>query len=143
MLSTSLFSQNGTRYKQSAVFSGDDFTLNRTALAEIGLPALTGSNAWYNLTSNLAIGGLIAHCFLFWGKHPRAAIRSFTRMLIDSRLTGPYVLKSVRQARDKTQPDPHWRAMQRYKEAPHWWYLIVLALSFFAGTCVATTTRGS
>jgi hypothetical protein len=57
MLSTSLFSQNGTRYHQSAVFSGPDFTLNRTALAEIGLPALTGSNAWYNLTANLAVRG--------------------------------------------------------------------------------------
>lgn len=54
MLSTSLFSQNGTRYNQRAVF-GTTFTLNDTALAEIGLPALTGSNAWASLTANLAV----------------------------------------------------------------------------------------
>ena len=41
MLSTSLFSQNGTIYNQRAVF-GTTFSLNETALAEVGLPALTG-----------------------------------------------------------------------------------------------------
>lgn len=41
MLSTSLFSQNGTIYNQRAVF-GSTFSLNETALAEVGLPALTG-----------------------------------------------------------------------------------------------------
>lgn len=41
MLSTSIFSQNGSIYDQQAVF-GPTFTLNETALDEIGLPALTG-----------------------------------------------------------------------------------------------------
>lgn len=54
MLSTSIFSANGSVYHQSAVF-GTTFQLNHTALEEIGLPALTGSNAWHNLTANLAV----------------------------------------------------------------------------------------
>ena len=73
MLSTSLFNQNGTHYDQDAVF-GTTFTLNQTALEEIGLPALTGmtswtyscgesttltartgSNAWNNLCQNLSV----------------------------------------------------------------------------------------
>jgi hypothetical protein len=54
MLSTSIFSSNGSVYHQSAVF-GPTFQLNNTALAEVGLPALTGSNAWNNLTNNLAV----------------------------------------------------------------------------------------
>lgn len=58
MLSTSIFSANGSVYRQSAVF-GSTFTLNETALEEIGLPALTGSNAWSNLTANLSVG--VAH----------------------------------------------------------------------------------
>lgn len=45
MLSTSLFAANGTLYPQSAVF-GDTFSLNKTALAEVGLPALTGHYTW-------------------------------------------------------------------------------------------------
>jgi hypothetical protein len=55
MLSTSLFNHNGSIYQQTAVFTGDNFMLNQTALAEVGLPALTGSNAWSNLTANLAV----------------------------------------------------------------------------------------
>lgn len=56
MLSTSIFSSNGSIYHQSAVF-GSTFQLNETALAEVGLPALTGSFAWSNLTANLAVSG--------------------------------------------------------------------------------------
>ncbi|KIP08832.1 hypothetical protein PHLGIDRAFT_23337 [Phlebiopsis gigantea 11061_1 CR5-6] len=114
MLSTSLFAANGTRYPQSAVF-GSTFTLNQTALNDIGLPALTGSNAWANLTQNLAIGGLITHCVLFWS---------------------PYAIKSFKQAKAGTQPDRHWQAMQKYDEAPWYWYAILLVLSFLAGLIV-------
>lgn len=54
MLSTAIFSSNGTVYRQSAVF-GSEWTLNQTALDEVGLPALTGSNAWTNLAANLGV----------------------------------------------------------------------------------------
>ncbi|KAI0343069.1 oligopeptide transporter [Trametopsis cervina] len=114
MLSTSLFAQNGTRYPQKVVF-GSTFTLNKTALEEVGLPALTGSNAWSNLTQNLAIGALFAHTVLFWG---------------------PYVVKSFKQAKAGTQPDRHWQAMKKYKEAPWYWYAGLLVLAFFAGLIV-------
>ncbi|OBZ73648.1 Oligopeptide transporter 1 [Grifola frondosa] len=56
MLSSSIFSSNGSIYNQSAIF-GNTFNLNQTVLEEIGLPALTGLNAWANLMANLAIGG--------------------------------------------------------------------------------------
>ena len=58
MLSTSIFSSNGSIYDQSAVFNSQ-FQLNQTALDIVGLPALTGSNAWGNLTSNLAVSLLV------------------------------------------------------------------------------------
>ncbi|KAI9059790.1 oligopeptide transporter [Trametes sanguinea] len=115
MLSTSLYSQNGSHYDQAAVF-GSNFQLNETALEIVGLPALTGSNAWSNLCANLAIGGLIAHTMLFWG---------------------PYVWESFKQAREKCQPDPHWQIVNKnYKEVPWYWYFCLLVLSFFAGLIV-------
>ncbi|XP_006463485.1 hypothetical protein AGABI2DRAFT_187070 [Agaricus bisporus var. bisporus H97] len=114
MLSSSIFSSNGTIYNQAAVF-GTTFTLNTTALEEVGLPALTGSNAWSNLTQNLSIGALIAHCIFFWGG---------------------YAKDSFKLAYHKTQTDPHYQAMQKYEEAPWWWYTILLFLSFFAGLIV-------
>ena len=55
MLSTSIFSSNGSIYEQSTVF-GTAFQLNQTALDEVGLPHMTGSNVWVNITSNLAVG---------------------------------------------------------------------------------------
>ncbi|KAH9941508.1 oligopeptide transporter [Amylocystis lapponica] len=115
MLSTALFSSNGSVWDQAAVF-GATAELNQTALGEYGLPALTGSNAWANLTANLAIGGLIAHCVLFWS---------------------PYVIESFKQARTKSQPDPHWQVMiRRYDEVPWYWYLGLIVLAFFAGLIV-------
>ncbi|KAK2461189.1 hypothetical protein APHAL10511_006716 [Amanita phalloides] len=118
ILSTSIFSGNGSIYHQSAVF-GTDFQLNQTALAEVGLPYITGSYAWATLTANLSIGGLIAHVILFWGGDIKDALKS---------------------ALDGTQPDPHYRAMKKYKEAPMWWYLVLLVLAFLAGLIV--TFRG-
>ncbi|KAI9508128.1 oligopeptide transporter [Russula earlei] len=112
MLSTALFSSNGSIYDQSAVFTGRNFQLNQTALDEVGLPALTGSNAWSGLMGSLAIGGLIAHCIFFWG---------------------PYVVSTFKHAREKTDLDPHFVAMQKYEEAPWWWYILLLVLAFFAG----------
>lgn len=58
MLSTSIFSSNGSIYQQSAVFD-QHFNLNETALDEVGLPSLTGSNAWNNLVANLAVSTLL------------------------------------------------------------------------------------
>ena len=115
MISTSLFSSNGSIYNQAVVFTPPNFQLNQTALNEVGLPALTGSNAWAGLMSSLAIGGLVAHCIFFWG---------------------PSVISSFKHTRDNTQPDPHWVAMQKYKEAPWWWYISLLVLAFFAGECM-------
>ena len=55
MLSTLIFSSNGSAYDQSAIF-GTAFQLNRTALSEVGLPQMAGSNVWYGITSSLAVG---------------------------------------------------------------------------------------
>jgi hypothetical protein len=62
MLSTSIFSSNGSIYDQADVFDSH-FQLNQTALEIVGLPALTGSNAWANLTSNLAVSLLVRKRF--------------------------------------------------------------------------------
>jgi hypothetical protein len=66
MLSTSIFSSDGSIYDQSDVFDSQ-FQLNQTALDEIGVPALTGSNAWANLATNLAVSLLVRNWFLIRG----------------------------------------------------------------------------
>ena len=110
MLSTSIFSSNGSIYDQSTVF-GSQFELNRTALDIVGLPALTGSNAWSNLVSNLSvsvllgkrlglrliifvivqIGALIAHVVLFWGP----SVREYFKFAPSERETDPHYQVSM------------------------------------------------
>ncbi|KAG6328511.1 hypothetical protein ID866_10578 [Astraeus odoratus] len=114
MLSTSIFSSNGSVYDQATVF-GTTFQLNQTVLEEVGLPHMTGSNIWAKTTTNLAIGGLFAHCICFWG---------------------PYLRETLKNARTGMQPDPHWKAMQKYKEASFWWYICLLIISFISGLIV-------
>ena len=58
MLSTSIFASNGSVYEQSAVF-GSTFQLNQTALNEVGLPHMTGSNVWVNITNSLAVSAVM------------------------------------------------------------------------------------
>lgn len=41
-----------------------------------------------------------------------------------------------KQARSRTQPDPHYQSMLKYKEVPMWWYLGLFVLAFFAGLIV-------
>lgn len=129
-MSTAIFDSEGNVYNQTKVF-GDTFTLNQTALAEIGPPFLAGGNVLSNMSANWAvslpilelgrrspltsskIGGLIAHVTLFWGRD---------------------VIAAFKLANARKQPDRHWVAMQKYPEAPMWWYAVLLVLSFFAGT---------
>ncbi|KAF8328081.1 OPT oligopeptide transporter protein-domain-containing protein [Cantharellus anzutake] len=127
MLSTSIFNLQGDRYNQTFVF-GTKFQLNETALAIEGLPQLTGTTVWTYMTSCWSrnwsnttgphltqIGGLIAHCMLFWRG---------------------YVWDSFKLSKTGKQPDRHWIAMQKYEEVEWWWYIILLALAFFAGLIV-------
>ncbi|KAF9519299.1 hypothetical protein BS47DRAFT_1324590 [Hydnum rufescens UP504] len=116
MLSTSIFTLNGTRYNQTFVF-GPSFRLNETALQIEGLPQLAGPTVWTYMTACWSIGGLLAHCLLFW--------RGYAR-------------ESFRLAKTGKQPDRHWvvSAMQKYREVPWWWYGLLLTLSFLAGLIV-------
>ncbi|KAL4079659.1 OPT oligopeptide transporter protein-domain-containing protein [Scleroderma citrinum] len=114
ILSTEIFYPNGSIYNLSAVF-GNTYQLNETALEEVGLPHLASSNVWYNISNSLAIGGLLAHSLLIWG---------------------PYLRDAVRDVHAVTHADPHWKAMQRYKEVSFWWHLCLLSLSLVSGLLV-------
>lgn len=54
MISTSIFDANGHRWNQSFVF-GPTFQLNETALEIEGIPHLTGSYVWANMTASWAV----------------------------------------------------------------------------------------
>ncbi|KAL0940199.1 oligopeptide transporter 7 [Colletotrichum truncatum] len=116
-MSTRLRSQDGSTYPIAKVFTGG--VLNKEALAEYGIPRLTGSFAYAMFMANAAIGALVAHCFFFWGGD---------------------VVKAYKSARSGRYDDRHHAHMAKhYKETPWWWYIIVLVLSFVLGVIVVTT----
>ncbi|KAM5377925.1 hypothetical protein ACJZ2D_004829 [Fusarium nematophilum] len=113
-MSTRLLLSNGTTYPVAEVFDGG--VLNETALAEFGLPRLTGTFAFAMFMANAAIGALVAHCFLFWGGD---------------------VLRAYKGAREGRFDDRHHAHMAKhYKEAPWWWYITILVGSFILGLVV-------
>ena len=116
-MSTSLRTDDGSRYHTATVFSGG--VLNSTALEEVGLPRLTGTFAWSMFIANAAIGALIMHVIVFWGKD---------------------IWNTIKSSRKGTYNDPHHAYMAaNYKDAPWYWYATVLAVSFILGLVVVTT----
>ncbi|KAF7558226.1 hypothetical protein G7Z17_g96 [Cylindrodendrum hubeiense] len=113
-MSTSLFMKNGTVLSTSSIFNSHG-TIDYTKLDEIGLPYMTSSTVWGYFTMNLAIGALITHVLIFYGKD---------------------MVLSWKQSRSRTQPDEHYQAMLKYKEVPMWWYLALFGLCFVAGLVV-------
>ncbi|KAJ4165869.1 hypothetical protein LMH87_007479 [Akanthomyces muscarius] len=113
-MSTSLFSSNGTRFKITSILN-DHGTIDYDKLATVGVPRLTSTTAWGYLTSSLAMGALITHVIIFYGKG---------------------MIQAWKQANARTQPDIHYQKMLKYKEVPMWWYLVLFALTFIAGLVV-------
>ncbi|KAE8386389.1 OPT oligopeptide transporter protein-domain-containing protein [Aspergillus alliaceus] len=113
-MSTSLFSSNGTQFSISSVM-GNHKKIDFAKLQETGLPSMTSSTVWGYLTQNLAIGALITHVFIFYSKD---------------------MILAWKQARSRTQPDPHYQAMLKYKEVPIWWYVVLFVLAFVAGLII-------
>ncbi|WVQ69093.1 uncharacterized protein L199_007306 [Kwoniella botswanensis] len=121
-MSTSLFNEKtGKAYNQSAVFDSNN-RLIVSALEKQGLPRLTATNIWYNLVAMMAIGALITHISLFYGKQ---------------------IVKSVKEAREGSESDPHYLVMKKnYKQVPLWWYVAVLSVGFTLGmiaVCIGHT----
>ncbi|OQE43112.1 hypothetical protein PENCOP_c003G05068 [Penicillium coprophilum] len=115
-MSTRMLMNNGTTYPVSEVFPNG--VLNEAALVEHGLPRLTGTFAFAMFMANAAIGALVVHCILFWGKD---------------------IVRAYKSAREGRYDDIHHEHMAKnYKEAPWWWYIIVLVGSFVLGIIVVT-----
>ncbi|CAI7618076.1 unnamed protein product [Penicillium crustosum] len=113
-MSTKMLLNNGTAYPIDTVFPGG--VLDEAALFETGLPRLTGSFAFAMFMANAAMGALIVHCILFWGKD---------------------IMRAYKSARVGIYDDRHHTHMAKhYKEAPWWWYIAVLVVSFVLGIIV-------
>ncbi|KAK7917608.1 peptide transporter [Apiospora marii] len=113
-MSTLLRSADGSKYPITKVFVNG--VLDESMLEKYGVPRLAGTMAYGLFIANAAIGALIMHCILFWGKD---------------------IVRAYKSARKGEYNDPHHTHMaSRYKETPWWWYVAVLVISFVLGLVV-------
>ncbi|KAF5347867.1 hypothetical protein D9758_013819 [Tetrapyrgos nigripes] len=107
-LSQALFTDNGTDYDQLAILD-ENFRLDKAKLDEQGLPWFASSQVLTKIGSNLAIGSVITHVFLWYGKD---------------------IINAIQQYRKGEAEDPHYAKMKAYPEVPMWWYAAVFIISF-------------
>ncbi|KAJ5420450.1 hypothetical protein N7465_002969 [Penicillium sp. CMV-2018d] len=113
-MSTNLLMANGTKYPVREAFPGG--LLDKPVIEKHGLPQLTGSFAFGLFTANAAIGSLILHCILFWGKG---------------------IWRVYQRAREGKHDDPHHTHMDKhYKDTPWWCFAGIIIVSFVLGLVV-------
>ncbi|KAJ7784362.1 OPT oligopeptide transporter protein-domain-containing protein [Mycena metata] len=110
-MSTSLFSEDGETYNQTAVIT-PDYTLNATAIATVGLPRYTTTYAISQMCYNLSLGAAVTYLFLWHWPELRAAFG------------GLRFLKRGHADID----DPHYKA-----EVPQWVYAALFLVSIAVG----------
>ncbi|KAJ7021594.1 OPT oligopeptide transporter [Mycena alexandri] len=115
-MSTSLFSEDGETYNQTAVIT-PDYKLNATAIATVGLPRYTTTYAISQMCYNLSLGAAVTYLFLWHWPELRAAFG------------GLRFLKRGHADID----DPHYKEMQKYPEVPQWVYAALFLVSIAVG----------
>ncbi|KAL2703087.1 hypothetical protein AAEP93_007385 [Penicillium crustosum] len=114
LMPTNLLMANGTKYPVREAFPGG--LLDKSVIEKHELPQLSESFAFGLFTANAAIGALIPHCILFWGKG---------------------IWRVYRRAREGKHDDPHHTHMAKHcKDTPWWCFAGIIVLSFVLGLIV-------
>lgn len=108
-LAQDLFVQNGSSLYDQTVILDNNNEVDYDKLNAYGLPAYAGSQVISLLSYNLGISAAITHVMLFNWTDIKAAWSEY---------------------RSGDSPDPHYTIMQKYKEAPMWWYIAMFVISF-------------
>ncbi|KAF5371806.1 hypothetical protein D9758_003457 [Tetrapyrgos nigripes] len=134
-MSTSLFSANGSTYDQTSVLTSD-YKLNKSAIAEVGLPRYTTTFAISQLSYNMSLGAAVTSLFLWnW---PELKKGVYTGMWIRA-FGGMAFLKRGHADVD----DPHYLEMKKYPEVPQYVYGLVFLISMAVGIgCSYATPTG-
>ena len=145
-LSQALFTDksNGTNFvefNQTAVLNSK-YEVDPALVAEQGLPFFTSSFAVYILATNLSITATFAH-LLVWNYDDIKSSWAFLSLAnlkhaISPRSWNFRFWKTIGNdpkwgGVDDHETDPHYRLMLAYKDAPDWWYGLVLLFSFVIG----------
>ncbi|XP_060206369.1 oligopeptide transporter 7-like [Lycium barbarum] len=111
IFSSSLFTQNGTKYNTEGVIDSH-FQLDKAAYNQYGKLHLS---TFFAMTYGLGFAGLSAtlvHVTLFHGREVWSRLR-----------------ESLGCLGQEKKPDVHTRLMKNYKQVPKWWFYIILVVN--------------
>ncbi|KAF7307796.1 OPT oligopeptide transporter [Mycena kentingensis (nom. inval.)] len=115
-MSTSLFGEDGSKYNQTLIIT-DSYGLNKTALAEVGLPRYTTTYAISQMCYNLSLGAAVTYLFVWHWAELKAAFGG---------------LRFLKRGHADVD-DPHYKEMQKYPEVPQWVYATLFVVSLAVG----------
>nr|AGA20382.1 oligopeptide transporter 11 [Phanerodontia chrysosporium] len=121
-MSTSLFGSDGNTYNQSAILTPDN-SLDKSKLAEVGLPRYTATYVVSQMCYNFSLGAALVHVLLWHWSDLKAAFAGFK------------FLKNSQEI-----DDPHYKEMRKYPEVPQWWYGLLFLASLGVGIGCSYTT---
>ncbi|KAK5996142.1 Sexual differentiation process protein isp4 [Cladobotryum mycophilum] len=117
-----VFDNRGKPYNVTRVLNAD-YTLNEEAYKAYSPPYLSASNTVLYACFFGVYTACVVHTALY---NRREIVKGFKNIF------------NFRQSAFEAEKDVHNRLMREYKEAPEWWYLIMLAISFVM-SCLACT----
>ncbi|KUI57842.1 Oligopeptide transporter 5 [Cytospora mali] len=129
---------NGTTtvYDQTQILDSDN-VVDDAKLEAYGLPWFATSNAMSMLVMNMAITAAVVHVFLWNWNDLKFMFTWMTPSGVKEKFNSvnwKFWTKSERvEVFPGTEGDPHFAAMQAYKETPAWWYHAILFISIIIG----------
>ncbi|KZT09762.1 OPT oligopeptide transporter [Laetiporus sulphureus 93-53] len=111
-LSQAIFAENGSQYDQTALLTNGKF--NATKYAELGPAYFSATNALYLITTNLSMGAIVTHVFLFHWNDLKPVFQ-----VLNPWNKSQYLVHDV-----------HYEKLKVYKQIPRWWYIVVLLVAY-------------
>ncbi|KZT56011.1 OPT superfamily oligopeptide transporter [Calocera cornea HHB12733] len=139
-LSQTLFFANGTQYDQLLILD-ENFEVDYTKLAEVGLPWYASTYVVTLLVSNMSFSATIVH-LLLWNRKDLAIAWSWAAPRNLLRLARNFNWRFWEASADFKPPaneeelDPHYKEMLKYKDSPDWWYAVTWVIAAVVGMIV-------
>jgi hypothetical protein len=143
-LSQAIYSANGsdgtnfTQYNQTSVLNSK-WEVELDLIGDQGLPYFASTTAVNILSTNMAIAATFTH-LLLWNYNDLKDAWSFMKLSSLKALFNPRTWRfweekdpETEAEEEEKETDPHYRLMLAYKDAPNWWYGLLLATSLAIG----------
>ncbi|KAI0266365.1 OPT oligopeptide transporter protein-domain-containing protein [Gloeopeniophorella convolvens] len=146
-LSQTLFYQNGTEYNQTLILNSN-YEVDKTLLAEQGLPYYSATWVVQLLTTNLGMAATFTHIIL-WNREDISAAWKWATPSNLRKTAANFNWRFWQDEGVREMPppeadiDPHYREMLKYPDAPNSWYILTLIASLVIAMVLIYNTHST